>query len=132
MIYQQELTEHNNASMRCGAELTGSTTEQESDSIGNHTIVSGISEGRRIGAVSDRAEFTQRVKAFDKQEQKIAADNLPIEMLNNRLPNFDSELLIGEYVRRTRILEDGFAIMADTIQSIKDALSNSPQDTTHP
>ena len=78
-----------------------------------------------------REEWTQRVKALDKQEQKIAADNLPIETLFDRSVDFPSELLIGELARRIYIFEDGFAQIANTIESIKDAL-NSPQDTTHP
>lgn len=120
-----------NASMRCGAELTGSTTEQESDSIGNHTIVSGIYTERRVKKMLNREEWTQRVKALDNQEQEIAAANLPIEKLYDRRVDFPSELLIGELARRMYIFEDGFAQIVSNIESIKDAL-NSPQDTTHP
>lgn len=75
----------------------------------------------------NREEWTQRVKALDNQEQEIAAANLPVEKLYGRRVDFPSELLIGEVARRMYILEDGFAAMSDTLQSIRDAL-NSPQD----
>lgn len=116
MIYQQELTEHSNASMRCGAELTGSTTEQESDSIGNHTIVSGISEGRRIEAMMNAMEyesFVDVVKAFSDEQKQIAIRNMPDQMLWDEL-----------YFR--------YEESKRSLNSVKDALSNSPQDTTHP
>lgn len=108
--------ELDNASMKCGAELTGSTTEQGFDSTASHTIASGIYIGRRKARMMNAMEyeaFVDVVKAFSDEQKQIAIRNMPDQMLWDEL-----------YIR----FEENKA----SLKSVKDALSNSPQDTTHP
>lgn len=108
--------EHSNASMRCGAELTGSTTEPEYGSIASRMIASGILVGRRTEAMMSAMEyesFVDTVKAYTDEQKEIALRNFPDQMIWNEL-----------YSR----FEENKA----SLKSVKDALSNSPQDTTHP
>lgn len=57
--------------------------------------------------------FVDVVKAFSDEQKQIAIRNMPDQMLWDEL-----------YIR--------FEENKTSLKSVKDALSNSPQDTTHP